>query len=286
MVSITKLHIELTTKCNARCWEFLDPDSSVCLHGGAKNKDIDVNSLKNFLTNDVLSKITDVKLCGSLGEPTLHPRFLEIIEHIKYNPGIKISLSTNGDTHNPLWWHNLGSLLNSNDVVYFGIDGLEDTLPLYRGTSFTRIIKNLKGFKTFSKAKAEWQYIVFQHNEHQIEESQRIADDLGIDLDLRESGEYSNNLKKPIYTAFTEANTEETHSLKEGYLFIGVGGKVFPGHFTRILNEDIYKEAIKYKLDTKTFLNLLIHSKALDIAVSEFDMIVEIMEKTFEDKIL
>jgi len=281
-MTFNKLHIELTTKCNARCWEFLDPDSKVCLHGGAKVKDINSPSLKHFLNDEVLSKITEVKLCGSLGEPTLHPDFLEIVEHVKNYPNIKISLSTNGDTHNSTWWYTLGSILNKHDVVYFGIDGLEDTLPLYRGTSFQRIMKNLKAFKSFSKARAEWQYIVFKHNEHQIEKAQKIADDLGIDLDLRESGEYNSNLIRPAFNKYTKANIEETHSFKDGYLFIGADGSIFPGHFTRLLSKEIYEDGPRPKLNSATYFYLLKNSKDLHIS-NKFETVVTILEKYFGD---
>jgi hypothetical protein len=64
--------------------------------------------------------------------------------------------------------------------VIFGIDGLEDTHSIYRiGTDFNQILKNAKIFIE-SGGTAEWVFIKFKHNEHQVEEAKKLADALGF----------------------------------------------------------------------------------------------------------
>jgi hypothetical protein len=63
---------------------------------------------------------------------------------------------------------------------FFGIDGLADTNHVYRrGTSWERIIANAKTFIT-SGGYAEWDFLVFQHNEHQLEEARDLSKALGF----------------------------------------------------------------------------------------------------------
>jgi sulfatase maturation enzyme AslB (radical SAM superfamily) len=89
-------------------------------------------------------------------------------------------MNTNGSARQEDWWIELASVLGKGYVI-FSIDGLEDTNHLYRkGTNFERIIKNAKAFID-AGGRAVWEYIVFAHNEHQVEEARNLADELGFE---------------------------------------------------------------------------------------------------------
>ena len=63
----------------------------------------------------------------------------------------------------------------------FGIDGLEDTHAIYRiGTSYNKIINNAKAF-IHGGGRAYWQFIIFDHNAHQVEQAQQLANELGFE---------------------------------------------------------------------------------------------------------
>jgi MoaA/NifB/PqqE/SkfB family radical SAM enzyme len=62
----------------------------------------------------------------------------------------------------------------------FSIDGLEDTNHIYRRhTKWQNIINNAKAFIDAGGA-ANWNFIAFRHNEHQITEAARLAKELGF----------------------------------------------------------------------------------------------------------
>jgi sulfatase maturation enzyme AslB (radical SAM superfamily) len=67
-----------------------------------------------------------------------------------------------------------------NHLVTFGIDGLYDTHSLYRiGTNFDTIIKNAKMFIN-NGGNACWTFIIFKHNEHQVELAEQLAKTTGF----------------------------------------------------------------------------------------------------------
>lgn len=90
IMSFRRLAIEVTTKCNLNClWCYRrDPNYKFIL-----NKNISVEKLKEFVKN-TKGEFRIVHL-GGLGEPTLHPHFLDIIELSK-NLSEKIKVTTNG----------------------------------------------------------------------------------------------------------------------------------------------------------------------------------------------
>ena len=72
----------------------------------------------------------------------------------------------------------MGSILNG--AVYFALDGLKDTNHLYRrGVDFDKVIENAKSFMA-AGGTAHWAYIVFKHNQHQVEEARLLAAELGF----------------------------------------------------------------------------------------------------------
>jgi hypothetical protein len=90
-------------------------------------------------------------------------------------------MSTNGSLRDKNWWADLGKILSRpGDIVAFGIDGLSDTNHLYRiNSSFDKIIENAKSFIS-SGGNARWDFLVFEHNQHQIDAARALAHDLGF----------------------------------------------------------------------------------------------------------
>lgn len=180
--SIQVVHLEVTSKCNASC-----PQCSRNVNGGRVNpllpltglslKDVQIIMNENFV-----KQLNRIYMCGNFGDPIMAKDTLEIFKWIKtINPDIHLSMFTNGSGRSTEWWKELAMILNSNNqYVRFGIDGLSDTNALYRkGTSWEKIITNVKTFIQ-NGGEAEWDYIVFKHNEHQIDEARKLSKDLGF----------------------------------------------------------------------------------------------------------
>ena len=90
-------------------------------------------------------------------------------------------ISTNGGLRSVGWWEELGRvMLRTDSCVELHVDGLRDTNPLYRvHTDFDKIMANARAYMA-TGARAEWQYILFRHNEHQAEEALALSRELGF----------------------------------------------------------------------------------------------------------
>jgi MoaA/NifB/PqqE/SkfB family radical SAM enzyme len=141
-----------------------------------------VEQLKFFLIN------------GNYGDFVTATDGLEIVEYLReINPTMQIEISTNGSAK-PNIWPQLAEL----DVrIDFRLDGLMDTHHLYRqNTDFAFIIENASKFIK-AGGKADWLFIVFDHNKHQIEEARQMSKDLGFN-DFRVI-DYGRNVM-PVFT--------------------------------------------------------------------------------------
>jgi len=135
---------------------------------------IDVNIIKK-LPIDRMKKLKIVSFCGNFGDPLMHPDLNEIIDFFKTQ---KISISTNASLRSKAWWSAMGK--NKNVSVTFCIDGIGKEHELYRrNTSYEKIIENAKSFIQ-SGGTAHWQFIMFRHNEHQLDEAKKLSEELGF----------------------------------------------------------------------------------------------------------
>ena len=91
-------------------------------------------------------------------------------------------VSTNGSMRNPAWWKKLGKLFaGTQSWLEFHVDGLRNTNHLYRiGANWENIMANANAFIS-GGARAEWHYILFKHNQHQVGEAYLIAREMGFD---------------------------------------------------------------------------------------------------------
>ena len=105
---------------------------------------------------------------------------LEIADHLTAR-GVRLAVSTNGSLRKPDWWRRLGEMMKrTGSRLELHIDGLADTNPLYRvKTDFAKIIENATAYIA-TGARAEWHFIIFRHNEHQIDEAFRLSRAMGF----------------------------------------------------------------------------------------------------------
>lgn len=177
------IHLEITSNCQASC--------PMCIrnyHGGIENPLLklsgwSIHDFKKIMTDEVLNQIKGFYFCGNFGDPIINDSLIEMIQYaVSINPDLNIRIHTNGSARNAKWWMHLAHALPRIHKVIFAIDGLEDTHSLYRiGTSYKKIIENAKAFIQ-AGGTAEWCFIKFKHNEHQIYEAKDRAEKLGFYL--------------------------------------------------------------------------------------------------------
>lgn len=173
-------HLELTRRCPLACpacIRTIEFDSKVI----NPKQDINIENLKNFFQPQVLPDIKYICMQGNLGDPIYHPQFHDISEY--FFAAQDLAVVTNG-MHNELFWARVLETWPSSSRITLSIDGLEKTNHVYRVNSKWNQIESL--FELISKqkhkCKIEWKYIVFEHNYHEVEQAEKIAKDIGIDI--------------------------------------------------------------------------------------------------------
>lgn len=176
---IKVIHLEPTTRCNASC-----PMCTRNILGGQENPylpktELSLEDIKRGLPPGFIRRLQKVFMCGNYGDPAAAQESLEIMQYLRsLNPRMQIGIHTNGSLRSAQWWRGLAEVV---DYCRFAIDGLEDTNHIYRrGTQWPKIIENMKSFIAAGKGVAEWDYIVFRHNEHQVEQARELARQLGV----------------------------------------------------------------------------------------------------------
>jgi len=173
------IHLELSTKCNARC--ILCPRN---FHGypinlGYPETSLSLDDIKKIFEPDFIGRLKRLYINGNFGDFMLAPESLEIISYFRqHNPSLFVSIGTNGSARDREFWTALGKL--GNIEIIFALDGLEDTHSLYRAdTDWHTVIKNAKIFMN-AGGTAIWKMIEFDHNRHQIEQCRKLAKELGF----------------------------------------------------------------------------------------------------------
>ena len=180
------LQLELSSMCNALCLgcQRVDPNTfNSVLPSIPKKEIIAVDIIRKLINSPRMSGIEEVEFCGTIDEPLMHPNFMEIIDVIyEANPLIEIKIHTNASLRTPQFWKDLAHKLSKfkGHKVLFGIDGLVDTHVIYRQqTDFDLIIRNAIHFIGAS-GKAQWQYIIFPWNKHQVDEARDMSKQIGF----------------------------------------------------------------------------------------------------------
>jgi MoaA/NifB/PqqE/SkfB family radical SAM enzyme len=211
--NIKEVHVELTSNCQAKC-----PMCSRNFHGGIVNplvkvNDIDLEFFKQTLSNKFLQQLTAISLCGNFGDPILNQELIPIIQYIAAaNPRIKVDLHTNGSARSTSWWKQLANAMPENHTVHFALDGLADTHSFYRiGTDWAKIIENATAFIN-ANGTAQWVFITFKHNEHQLEMCRKLAKELKFDSFFeKQTARFIGNRQFDVL----DSNRNVTHKLEQ-----------------------------------------------------------------------
>lgn len=179
---IRRLHLELTEKCNASCPLCLRTNpQGLTTRSYIGKKELRLSDLRKYLPIALREDLIEVHMCGNYGDPIMAQDCMEIAD-LLCTDYCAVSLSTNGGARSTRWWSTLGRVLakNPRSRVDFHIDGLEDTNNFYRrNTRFSKIMDNANAY-ILAGGKANWEFIPFKHNEHQIEKARDLSQKMGF----------------------------------------------------------------------------------------------------------
>lgn len=275
---LKQIQIEISSRCQASC-----PMCSRNIHGGLTNpllreNDWTLENFKKIFNKEVLDQLKVLDIAGVYGEPIMNNDLLDMCKYLKeHAPNLHVNLYTNGSARSLTWWKTLADSLPKSHIVKFALDGLEDTHHLYRiGTNYNQILKNSQAFMSAGGV-AEWAFIRFKHNQHQVEAARELASKLGFAYfsvkDTRRAGQQFKVLdkagkvthvieqpdgaivkivKKSEFKNYREwPRAQEIHcsSLQEKELFIDAHYTLYPccvlscfSYFNVNVNAEVYKQ--------------------------------------------
>ncbi|WP_293128738.1 tetratricopeptide repeat protein [Microcoleus sp. bin38.metabat.b11b12b14.051] len=173
---IRRVSVEITSRCNAACPQCPRTGNPILPAAELKIADIERIFPKEFC-----SQLDLVYMCGNYGDAMTSNTTIPAIEYWHRMGVPQICLYTNGSGRNPDWWRTLAqTMTGEHDSVTFSIDGLADTNSIYRqNTNWDRIMESVNAFIQ-AGGKAVWHYLIFEHNQHQVEAARDLAKQLGF----------------------------------------------------------------------------------------------------------
>jgi MoaA/NifB/PqqE/SkfB family radical SAM enzyme len=122
-----------------------------------------------------------------------------------------LSMNTNAGAKDVKWWRQLAKVFGRMGTVIFSVDGLRDTNHLYRqNVVWDNVERNMRAFVE-AGGRARWDYIIFGHNEHQVDEAEALADSWGVErFQKKKSGRFfsANSATKDTHQAQNRKGSE------------------------------------------------------------------------------
>ena len=179
---IKTIHLEVTQNCQASC-----PMCDRNQNGGALNPHINLDELtledcKRIFEPEFIGQLKTMYMCGNLGDPIVARDTLEIFKYFRQqNPDIWLSMNTNAGARDAGWWQELAKIYGRMGTVIFSVDGLADTNHLYRqGVNWDSVKRSMQSFIN-AGGRARWDFLIFEHNQHQVEEAEALAKEWGVE---------------------------------------------------------------------------------------------------------
>ena len=196
---IKEVHLEITQRCQAAC-----PMCDRNMNGGADNPHITNAELSykdcvDIFSASFIKQLNTMYMCGNLGDPIVARDTLEVFRYFReHNPNMWLSMNTNAGAKDEKWWTELAQVFGKMGAVIFSVDGLRDTNHLYRqNVVWDNVERNMRAFID-AGGRARWDYLIFQHNEHQVEEAEALAREWGVERFIKKkSGRFITSDIKP-----------------------------------------------------------------------------------------
>jgi len=178
---IDEYQIEVTSYCNAACPQCPRNDLGGTVNPYMPLTHLDRRVIDCAFTVDLCQRLRQIFFCGSYGDPIMHPDFLDILRDFRRkNATLWLYLHTNGGVHDSDYWREVANIMDGHGQIDFGIDGLADTLGIYRrNVNFDHVMANAQAFID-AGGRAQWNFIVFRHNQHQVNTAKELSQRMGF----------------------------------------------------------------------------------------------------------
>lgn len=217
----SKIRLEASSICQLRCPSC--PIRSKEIHSVVGNGFLKIGDFTKLL--DENRWIREIEL-SNYGEIFLNPDLLEIIKYA-YEQGVTLRADT-GANLNDVKDSVLDGLVRYKfRSMCCSIDGVGNkSYQIYRvGGDFDAVIRNVRKINELKEqASSEyprlaWQYVVFGHNEHEIESARNLADELNMEFRLKLSWDDKFSPLKDEYLVRKEIGAASRSEFKEKHGF-------------------------------------------------------------------
>lgn len=197
---IKTIHLEVTQRCQAAC-----PMCDRNMNGQGINPHINLAELtlddcRYIFTPKFIQQLDTMYMCGNLGDPIIANETLEIFDYFRYyNENMWLSMNTNGGARTTDWWTQLAKIYGKHGAVIFSVDGLSDTNQMYRqGVVWDKVMNSMESFIA-AGGRARWDYLVFEHNQHQVNEARSLSTKMGFEqFRAKKTGRFISEQNGPI----------------------------------------------------------------------------------------
>jgi sulfatase maturation enzyme AslB (radical SAM superfamily) len=229
---IKVLHLEPTDVCQAACALCArETDSNF---NRSQQHHLTIDQINKHFDNEKIAGLDKMFMCGNYGDPAAGKYTLDIYSYFRQiNTDIVLGMNTNGALQTTFWWHKLGQIFNQlRDYVVFSIDGLSDTNGVYRkNVNWDKVITNAEAFIA-AGGSAHWDMLVYKHNQHQVDECEQLAKDMGFKwfrAKVSKRG-FTDRLEQPIGWKLpnVQATKINCHALNEQSAYIDAQGRLSP----------------------------------------------------------
>jgi len=264
---IKTIHLEITQNCQASC-----PMCDRNQNGGALNPHINLDELtiddvKNIFTPEFISQLSTMYMCGNLGDPIVARDTLETFEYFRSNnPKMWLSMNTNAGARDENWWQELAKIYGRMGAVIFSVDGLQDTNHIYRqGVVWENVERSMRSF-TSAGGRGRWDFLIFDHNQHQVEEAERLSKEWGFEKFIKKkTGRFvtANVEAKETHQAVNKKGKKTAELAKPKDEFQNTAVKKLPTILEKYGSMDSYYDVVPINCKVKNEGSLFITAEGL-----------------------
>lgn len=242
---IKRVHVELSDKCNAECPICPRSYYGGIVHPNIKNIQLGLDYFK-LLGPEFIRNVNFWLFCGTRGDPMANTEIVEIIEYIySINPKTQMNINTNGSLGSAKQFRRLseifGEMRGGHAKIVFSVDGWKDTNHIYRkNVKWEKVERNMMAYLE-GPGLAQWDYLIFNHNKHQIPLVQEFCKKHNIHLELKEPAGFD-------YANTPALDTIPVHNREDGKFLY----EIFPDTTTRSY-DSIRHTAVEARSDGKEF---------------------------------
>lgn len=199
------LNLEITNKCQLKCPACMRQLWPERLRGTREHP---------FETLKVIfDTFPEINFCGNLSDPIYHREFHQILDYLNYES--RYLISTSGHNKTEEWWRKSFELTKDKNVKWrFALDGLPKDSHIYRVNQNGEQVFEMMKLGASMGCTIQWQYIVFNYNENDIEEAKKLAEDNNILFLLTKSDRFNKSSGAAHLKPENPENYIEKSSLK------------------------------------------------------------------------